>query len=157
METGVLSMTLVMLAVIIVPFTIIKLGIKKKEKQGYIKLKEIATKNHHQISDYDIHGNFAIGWDANTKYLYYYKKSTLTELFDDFDLNTIKDCKIVKQTRNVKNGKGSYEVLDKMMISFTPSTIKQIDLYDGEESFQLTGELEIAEKWNKIIRNAIHK
>jgi hypothetical protein len=158
MESGVLSMTLLMAAAIVVPFTAIKLGIKKNEKKGYKKLKEIALKNKDEISDYDIQGNFAIGWDSKSKHLYYYKNTDIAEFFEDIDLKNMNDCTITKQSKRSKSSKNTSEVLDKMALSFKPNThsaAKQIELYDADESYHLTGELEIAEKWQQIICKAI--
>ncbi len=158
MESGVLSMTLLMAAAIVVPFTAIKLGIKKNEKKGFKKLKEIALKNKDEISDYDIQGNFAIGWNSKSKHLFYYRNTNGAEFFEDIDLKNMKDCTITKQSKRSKSSKNTFEVLDKMALSFTPSThsaAKQIELYDADESYQLTGELEIAEKWQQIICKAI--
>jgi hypothetical protein len=154
MELGVLSITMLMIVILVIPVTVIKLSTNRKEKQGLLKLKTLAAKNADHISDYDILGNFVIGWDVTTKHLYFYKKTALTDFFEFVDLKTIKAFDLNKQTKRIKNAKESYEILDKMtlsFLSFVNNTYTQIELYDADESYQLTGELELAEKWKNLI------
>lgn len=85
--------------------------------------------------------------------MYFYQKTTDSEISQDIDLNKIRNCEIVRQTTRARNGKQTYEVLEKLLLAFKPyngGVTQHIELYDAEESFQLSGELDIATKWASL-------
>ncbi len=163
METGIAIVTAIIIAIVIIPIALMQIGTKKRNKQLLNKLEAMASQNKGKITDYDTHKTFAIGFDHLANHVYFYKNTPDAEITQDIDLKKIRNCEIVRQTTRARNGKQTNEVLEKLLLAFKPyngGATQHIELYDAEESFQLSGELDIATKWSGLIlasRNQDHR
>lgn len=154
METGIAIITAIIIAVVIVPIALMQIGTNKKSKQLLHTLEAMASQHKGRITDHDTHKNFAIGFDQMANHIYFYKKTPEREMVQDIDLNKIRTCEIVRQTTKARKEKQTYEVLEKLQLAFVPmdgKTVEHIELYDAQESFQLSGELDIATKWMALV------
>lgn len=137
------------------PFVLTGISKKKHEKEFLTTLKNIATKHNSVITQHEICGNYAIGIDNNNKTLAFVTKieNNFKEQF--VDLTSVIDCKIANISRSTKSGK----IIQKLYLQLTHSEwLKQEDIlefYNADTSYQLSGEIESIEQWNKTINKLL--
>lgn len=157
MDTGMIILTSLLIAVCIIPFVLIGNGTKKREKQLTDTLKDQVFKNRSTLTDYVIHNNYALGIDS-LNHLYYYHKTNEKEQLQEVKINEIKSCEVKKDTTRVKNEKSSYELVQRVALVFTSingSKIEPIELYNEDESTQLNGEIALANTWKQKVNEIL--
>ena len=153
--TGVLA-----LLICILPFALDYKSRKKKENNLLQPLKKIAQKQNYQINEYEAGRNFIIGIDKAKKNVFFYKEEQdkITERF--IDLATIQDCKVITSHKAMNNTKGSYKVVIKLELSFVSinqgKTEQTWEFYNADVSSQLNGEIQLIEKWSKLINKQLN-
>jgi hypothetical protein len=154
METGMIVTTTILIVICTVPFILIIGSTKKKEKQIKNALKAGVAKNNGTLTDCSININFALGLDSKAKQIYYYKKTPEVEFLQKINLNTVKTCEITKDTKRIRNGKSNYEKICRVALLFTSKkgqVIEQFELFNYDDSSQLSGELALADTWKKKV------
>ena len=152
MEISTVFMSLIVLALIIVPVYFLE---HTKSKKGKTTLKSIlsaANKNNDRITEYNCWNNYAIGIDINSKRLYYAKKIEKKEECIEIELSAIKNCKI-QNSRKSENSKTEEECL---VIDLLPKNLSlgnfAIEFYNSEfDGLTMHEELHLAQKWLKTI------
>jgi hypothetical protein len=151
----------------IILFVINNRNKRKKEKQFLQPMNRLAEKDNCKISQYDIWNKSIIGIDNLTNHVYFIK-----QLFDDatslsINLNEILKCRMneVGQTvilaSRTKGIKGNViKTFDKVELVFINRDKNKPDViaefYNKETgNLNLTGELQLAEKWCKIANDKI--
>ncbi|MGE5355604.1 MAG: hypothetical protein ACM3PT_05135 [Deltaproteobacteria bacterium] len=157
MDLSTIIMAIIILGICILPFAIIYFNSQKK-KAGLVKiLQALASKNNAVISRYDLWKSNGIGFDENKKHAFFFisGKDGIKEF--NQKLSEIKKCRIDKHGRSIKSSGGSYSVIDKLDLVFENenSIVSSFPFFDSAQSMQLTNELEIATKWEKIFKEAI--
>ncbi len=152
MELGVTVITIIIISICLLPFVFLKIAKMKHQKQQLNALSAIAGQKNCHITQRDFMGHSLIGIDESNNYLFFIKEQqdrTTTEQI--LNLNEIKHCDLIKT--NTK------KELRKLGIGFKSKGNKQstqtIELYDYENDFQLSDELEKAKKWIDIINATI--
>lgn len=150
----------VVTALCVLPFIIISRNKKRREKQFLQSLSNIAEKQNCKITLHEFFGDFVIGLDEKANFFFFYKKMDQIEITEHINLAEIQKCKIVTTARTVGEKKDSYTVTDKLELSFLSGDKsipnKTIEFYNSQESMQLTGELQLLEKWAKIVDDRIN-
>lgn len=158
METGMIVTAIVLIVLCTLPFILIIGGAKKKEKQFKNALKASISENNGTLTECSINNNFALGLDSNSMQIYYYKKTPELEFLQKIDLTTIKTCEITKDTKRIRNGKSNYEEIHKIALLFTSKRGKvaeQFELFNYDDSSQLSGELALADTWKKKVNDLL--
>ncbi|MGQ1788138.1 MULTISPECIES: hypothetical protein [unclassified Saccharicrinis] len=150
---------LVMLGIFIVPIAI--LSLRNKNKALLAELKDFATQNNCEISEYDINAQFAIGMSTPGNQVFFIRKEEANQdLFkSSIPLNHLIDCGLKTQNRTVNLQKSTEKVIDKLEISFQSKSQEKNTLswvlYDSEMTTQLDNEFQVGNKWVSIIKKAI--
>jgi hypothetical protein len=159
MGTGMIVTTTILIVICTLPFILIIGSTKKKEKQLKKTLEARVAENNGALSECSINNNFAIGLDSKSKQIYYYKKTPEAEFFQNIDLNTVKTCEITKETKGRRNGKSNYDEIQKVALMFTSKNGKlaeQFELFNYDDSSQLSGELVLADAWKKKVNDLLN-
>jgi len=157
MEICTTAVGLVLIAICALPFALMYVSRRKRVHQRLTSLRKIADDNGSPVSKYDIGGNFIIGMDAEPKKIYFYKSQNGSDVQQVVDLAGIHTCKVQKATR----GSGTSGMMSRIELAFDPARPDQREtrlvFYDEGQNAALSNELEIAEKWSKLIReNLVH-
>ena len=161
MDFGLIIITIIILALCIVPFIIMSQNSKKKEKQLLQSLFDLAGKFNYTISPFDLWNNAAIGSDEGMNMIFFTKKNKIMEAHEHILLEDVQRCRIINSNRSVSKQGGYGQVIDKLELAFTyhdrtkPETILNIFDVDGD-SLTVTKELYMAEKWNRLINEKIN-
>ena len=154
MDTGTLIIAAVIIAIIVLPFVLILQSTKSQSSKLIKGLRDLASQNNGTLSKTNTYGKFALSLDQATNTIYFFRKTSETESSNIINLNDVVSCAISKQTRRVKTEKEFHDAVSVVALVFqmkNKQTIQQLELYDENESFQLNGELAIADEWKKLI------
>jgi hypothetical protein len=156
MDLGTIVITLVFIAIVTVPFVLTGYSKKRKKKNLFHRLTEMAENEGCAITQHEFCGDFLIGLDEVADRLFFFKKSENHEIVQSVNLMEYKSCRLVNSNRTVGDKKTSYSVIDKLELCFYPNDKSKpdilVELYNDEyDSLTLTGELQLAEKWEKLL------
>ena len=148
-------------------FVLINRNKRKKEKRFLQPLNGLAEKHRCKISQYEIWNNSIIGIDHLTNQVFFIKRITDEETFQHIKLAEIQKCRVSEVGRTVAlasrtvgiSGMG-VKVIDRVELVFVNHDKNKPDLiaefYNKETgNLNLTGELQLAEKWCKIVNDKI--
>lgn len=160
METGTTIIGIVLIALCILPF-IIAGYISKKRKNKILKsLREFAEKHNCNISKYDTEGQLTIGVDETNKCIFFCKKNIDKQLVNQYvDLKDILNCMILINNNPLKFREGNFGSVDKLELCFTAADRNKSDIkfefFNSETDIRLTTEMQMAEKWMKLVNEMI--
>lgn len=147
----------IFVAICIVPFILVSLSRKNREKQILQSLSNIASKHNCKINQSEICGDFIIGIDETKKIVFFLKKMKDTVIEQFIDLADIQNCKINNTTRTVITNDNNYNLIEKLELSFIPISKNKtgiiLEFFNTDFASQLCGELQTVEKWNKLIND----
>lgn len=157
MDTGTIITTAILIGLSIIPFTLMARGRKKEERHHLQALSSFANKYDCQISQHEICGHFGIGIDESKNTLFYYEQ-TKDKLIEEFiDLTDVLKCEVYKTTRKISETNDT--VIDRLELRFSPILKNKPDVllefFNIDSSSHLDGELQIVEKWSKLINNRL--
>lgn len=156
MDLGTIIVTLVFIAIVTVPFILTGYSKKRKKKNLFCRLTEMAENEDCIISYHEFCGDFVIGLDEVAGRLFFFKKSENHKIVQSVNLREFKSCRLVNSNRTVGDKKTNYSVIDKLELCFYPNDKSKpdilVELYNDEyDSLTLSGELQLAEKWEKLL------
>ena len=133
---------------------------KQKETQLLQPLFELAQENNCKISKYERLNNSFIGIDEVTNFVFEVSNANSIESSQQIDLRGILKCRVIEASRTVSTKGGSLKVIDKIELALVnpdknkPDT--KIEFYNAEyDRLTLTGEIQLSEKWCKILNDKI--
>lgn len=155
MDLGSAIIGAILIAICIVPLFLISQNRKGREKKSLQSLISIANQQNCTISNSEICGDFVIGIDENKKFVFYFKQLNDKIIERCINLAEIQKCAVKNTFRTVAGKKGNQNVIDKLELSFIPfdknkNEIK-LEFFNSNINSQLVGELQICEKWSKLI------
>ncbi len=119
-----------------------------------LNLKKMALENGFTVDDCEAFGDKAIGIDKTKLAIVFASGKELKDEFKIIVLGSVKKCSLNKVARVM----GHTTVIDFVGIDFwlkDNSPKITLELYNGEKTLQLNSELQIAEKWVKLINQFI--
>lgn len=160
MEKGTIFVTLIFLAIIALPFVLTGYSRKKRKNGLFSQLSQLAGNDQGAISQHEFCSNFVIGLDEATNHLYFYKEANDRKLAKQVDLNSFRSCRLLTTSRTVGEGKERLLVIDKLELCFYPhdksGPVEVVEVYNTEyDSLTLTGELQLAEKWETLLNERL--
>ena len=160
MDSGTIIIAILFILVCSIPFIIMGRNSKKREKQFLRTLVEIARKNNSKLSDHDFLTHAAIGIDDGANMIFFVKKVNNIETHQLVTLHEIQKCNLITAARNANNEDGFFKIIEKLELAFEHRDKRKADtileFYNADYSSPtLTGELQLAEKWRKIINDKI--
>jgi len=133
---------------------------KQKEAQFLQPLFELAEKNNCKISKYERLNNSFIGIDEVANIVFVVNNVNSIESSQQIDLADILKCRVIESSRTVSTKEGSIKVVDKIELALVnpdknkPDT--KVEFYNAEyDRLTLTGEIQLSEKWCKILNDKI--
>jgi hypothetical protein len=157
METNTMIIGVVLIAVVLIPFLIMRNGIKKHDKSFLAELNAFAKEYDSVITKYDFLKDIAIGADQEKGLIFFIHHGDVLEMKKMVDLKEFKNVHLIKSMRTVtlQNHENSY--VEKVGLSFhSPIKTVNFELFNTESgSLTLSGELQLAEKWEQILKLSI--
>ena len=99
----------------------------------------------------------SINTDQSFRFIFFYKKTETGESACRVKLSEIRSCKVSSTGRTVGDKGNSILVTDKLNLVFNPIDKNQpsvvLELFNSDENMQLNGEIQLAEKWEKVINH----
>jgi len=156
-----LIIAVIFAAVLITPFVFFRDGKRNKLKNKLLdSISKMAEREGCKISKFDFLNDavIAISNDANKLFYICGRQSNIESLVVGLDNIISADIFIASRTVDV-NGNG-HKVIEKVAIVLegksAKSTNVRLSFYDDQtDGFSLSGELQLAEKWNAIINESI--
>ena len=157
-----MDLKLILIGVIVLLCIILFLFVSKNKKNKRSKflrpLFRLAEENNSQISKYECWNKSVIGIDELNNKVFVIKNVNKTETSQFINLADIQKCRVNKIGRNVSGKEGSIHVVDKIELVFInrDKTDITVEIYNAEyNSLVLSGELQLSEKWCKIVNDRI--
>lgn len=160
MDFGSVLIGMLVLVLCAVPFFIDYRNRRKKKNIFLLNLNSIAEQQNCVISQAEFCNDFVLGIDENKNFIFFYKQKKEESIAQYVDLGKIKACQTVKKTRSIKRNNDNIVITEKVNLSFMPATNgngeMKFELYDEDINLQLSGELQVADKWAKQINNRLN-
>jgi hypothetical protein len=158
MNTNTIISLAILIAVSIFLFVLMNLLKSKKEKRKLKLIEDEAEKQNCLISKSEFCANLLIGIDETSNFLFFINKNRGKSQF--VNLNDMRNCTLINKSRTLSNGGSSYKVIDKLGLNFVPKFGDNseffLEFYNSEyDSLNLSGELQLVEKWAEIVQNNI--
>lgn len=154
MELGIAAIGIASVALCAMPFVITNRSRKKKEKQLFTSLKDVAGEHNCEITEYEIFGHYAIGVDRTKNFVFFVLKIKEAIQQQYVDLTTIKTCEIANIGKSYVRKE---KIIDRLKLNFFPVDNNKPDtvfeFYNADINYQLSGEIQSIEKWNSLIKN----
>ncbi len=155
-----LIVNIAVLSLVIVPcYIIVYIGHKQYNKIGK-RFQEEVKIHSLQIDEYERWNRNALGIDFKQQKLLFVTIQNEALTVKMYPLENIKESKIIPYFHTVKTGGKVSQKMDKLFLELTPyDEIDKvlISLYDSNHTYEEEYEMKHAEKWNKLINNAVIK
>lgn len=152
MDTSTIIIGLIMVALCALPFILSNTNRKSSDQTIKKAIFELAHKNNTSILQNDFWFKTAIGINTANHQLFFYRKAKNLETSEIIDLTNYKKCSVIKLNDNSNH-------IDVLQLVLTPISSKNkeiiLDFYNSEFNPQLNGEVQLIEKWSKIINETI--
>jgi hypothetical protein len=160
MDLGTTIVGIVIILICIIPFALMSINSRKKEKKLLQGLTEIAERNNCKLSRYELWNNSTIGIDDTSLMIFYTRKSKDIETSQQINLAETQKCRVINLSRTVRNKEGNFKVVEKLELAFSFQDINRgdvvLEFYNADyDSLTLTGELQLVEKWCKLFNDKI--
>lgn len=160
MDLGTTIVGVIFILICIIPFALISINGRKKEKMFLQKLLDLASVNNFKISRYELWNNSIIGIDDNAFMVLFIKKSNNVETSQQINLAEIQRCRVINSSRIVSNKEGSFKVTEKLELAFSFQEKSKdevaLEFYNANQTNgTLMGELLLVEKWSKIFNDKL--
>ena len=156
MELGIAAIGLASVALCAMPFVVTSRSRKTKEKQMMTSLNDVASKHNCKITEHEIFGHYAIGVDAQKKFVFFISKNGDVLNQQYADLSTIKTSEIANIGKSYSRKE---KITERLLLKLFSKKANEPDtvfkFYNAEVNYQLSGEFQSIEKWNKVIKNLL--
>ncbi|QXP55947.1 hypothetical protein H0I25_18110 [Cellulophaga sp. HaHa_2_95] len=153
MDTSFITICLVLVGIIFIPFFLFNMSGKSASKKVKEAAKALSTKNKLTISQSELWGNSYIGIDEKEQKIVFLKFSE-NEIYEHVvAISSIKDCMILEQRKffKVKNKKDSHlEKLD-LKITLKSGQPFELNFYDETLNYSEDFEVKRVQKWKSLI------
>lgn len=154
METSVLLIGAVIIAICAVPIFILSRNSKKGKQVLNGQLQKLAADVNCKITESEVCSDFVLGVDAEKKYVFYYKKLENDAIAHTLNAKLFSNCKVATSYQS-----GAARFIDRVDLIFVPAnaTNKEIrfPFYNAHVNIQIGNELMTAEAWAKKIQQLI--
>lgn len=149
------------LAVMVLPILLFQYSNKRKAAKKLKDLINQAKSSGINISKHDILNEQLIGIDTIVKKLILFNITDDACSFKIFDLKDFQSCILNVERRGGKSNNSQNSIIEKIYLVLKPfnhnSSDSKIGFYDNSVNMSIYNELELAEKWEKLICETIAK
>ena len=155
------SITAILIAIAcVIPFIIMNKINARREREFLHPLFSLAKHHHSRVSQFDTWSNAAVGIDHKTAMVFFFKKVNNTEISRHVRLTEIKKCRVVQETKTAYDELDNFRPIAKLELALEPLDKTKPDIllefYNADaDGGNLTGELQLAEKWRQLINNSV--
>jgi hypothetical protein len=136
------------------PFILMNRHSKNKKQKLIQSINQLAASSGSSITTFDVLNDAIIGIDQNKRELFFVKNLEELVVEEKIILKNYQPIQVKKKTANHKGNSFNNQFIKKIYLHLEPKStaIKEVnlELYDEETQFQLNGELQLAEKWEKL-------
>lgn len=162
MDKGTIVVTIVFIAIVTIPVILSGYAKQRKKKLLLHKINELADQKDCFITSHEFCSNFVIGFDEMAGFLFFYKKNENREISHSISIREFRNCRVLSSTREVSGNKDHSVIINKLELCFYPLVKTRqeeiIEFYNNEyDSLSLSGELQLIEKWEKMINERLKK
>jgi hypothetical protein len=157
-----LSSTIIGIVCIIlffVPIYFLSRSGASKRKQRLSALLALSEKNGLRLSAKEVWNDYTIGIDDTSKQVVYVKNAEEDHQEILIQLKDIARCSINNISREVKTSAGTQRIIEQIELQFFHKKAElppvSVEFYDGKKQMQLSGELQLAEKWAALVKKAL--
>ncbi|QWX82637.1 hypothetical protein H0I23_09165 [Cellulophaga sp. HaHaR_3_176] len=158
MDLGSAIIGSIFFVICIAPFSYIYFKGVKTKNNMLRSLNKIAQQHNSKISKHEVCGDFIIGLDEKTNFVYFLKQKKEETISQFVNLSEVQNCQAVKSTRNIKMKDKNVTVTDRVELAYMPINKDKVEtkfeLY-REGGMQLNGEIQLVDAWSKQINNLI--
>ena len=160
MESGTTIVGIFILLACMLPFVMLSINRKVRNKKNLQQLKSFAHQNNYEIATHELWANNALGMDKDNSMLFFISEENETKMFQKLSLAEIERCNINTIANTMRSKSSNYTVIEKieLILHFKQQSKGQICLVfysASNQNLTVTGELSIAEKWNKLINDIV--
>lgn len=160
MELGTTIVGVLILLACMVPFIVVSISSKLRNKKKLQELISYAQEHKYEITTHELWGESAIGMDNNHSTLFFISKEQETKVFQQLNLLEIESCKINTISNNMRSKSSNYTVIEKieLILPYKQQHKGQVSLIfysAANHNLTVAGELAIAAKWNTLINEKI--
>lgn len=160
MDTSSTLIALLIVIICILPFAMLYFRRRKKVRAILHSLHSLAGQSGRSISEHDIWGDRVIGMDEDESNLFAILKIDGGTRTYKISLGEIRECRLIQNVRTIRNKEGVFTVTDLLGLAFvyadTKKGVEALEFYNPEfDQSTLSGELQLAEKWHRLVSNAL--
>lgn len=160
MDTSLVIMGIVLMAILILPFLLHHLSQKRKGTQLLNDIISLADSENATISQKEFwRERYAIGIDEFSKKLFYINKNKEKEERVTINLSDVERCRIDALSRNEKTKNGNVTIIERLDLVFTfkytDRPEKVLQFYNSSEFMSTDNERPLIDKWFGIIKSHI--
>jgi hypothetical protein len=159
-DTGTIVTAIFFLLIFSIPFILLYISRRKREKQNLLMLSREAGKNNLRVSTFNTWGNTSIAMDEVANVVFFTKKTIDGKTAQQVALTETEKCRIANIKRTSYDDNEHYSITERLDLVFECRDKNQAEtvfsFYDMQyDGGMLTGELQQAEKWCTIINDKI--
>jgi hypothetical protein len=160
MDIATILIGVMVLLICVVPFIIMRKNKKKKAIESKEVISQLAAKSNSNVDEYDRWNKTIIGIDHLNRKLFFIRKIKDKEIQHEIDLSGVQMARVINSHRGAIDG--NYIVIQKLQLGLIskdkdkPETL--LEFYNADyDSLTIMEELQLAEKWAKIVKSNIEK
>lgn len=153
MDLGTVIVTIVMIAICILPFSLMSIKNSKKRKENTFGLLNIAKLHNCHVEQSEFWSDSVIALDKINRKIFFSNRASDREAYKVISLAEVRQCTWIK-TDNNNNGIRNLE-LQLVFDGGRPNVM--LEFYNEYQNLTLVNEFELIKKWCGIIESHIKK
>jgi len=145
----------------IAPFVIMYYKRQNKENNKLQMLRDLAQQHNCALHHHEFCGDFVIGMDDEKKWVFFSKQGRDGHSMQWVDLANTQSCQVSKKHSGLKSDIGKFGFTERVALDFLPlngsKEASKFELYAKEINMQLSGELQLADRWSNRINERLKK
>ncbi len=150
---------IVFLALFALPFVLDRRSRDNKKKRALLSLQQLAEQHQCRIDHHELSGAVALGLDERKNAIFYLRQEKEGHSSQYAHLAEMRSCNLVNSMRSTKQGGAVIAPTDRVQLNLQPRDSSkaevQLEIFDAGSGLQLNGELQVAERWSKLIHERL--
>lgn len=158
-DMGTVITGIIFLALFALPFVLDRRSRARKKKLALLALQQLALQHQCRIDHHELCGTVALGLDKGKNAIFYLRqeKEGQTTLFAH--LAEMRNCTLVGAASRTKQAGSAIATTDRVQLTLLPKDASKaelrLEIFDAGSGLQLNGELQVAERWLKLIQDRL--
>lgn len=158
MKIDILFVHFALVAAVVVPYLIFILAAVREQKELRRKFNEEASRFRMSFDQVDKWNWNIIGLDKGQQKVLFFQQRGESFISQLINLKTIRSSSLLHQVRRMKINDKNEDILQRidLEITFHNGEKQLISLYDSNVTYTQDYEMKNAERWNRILNDAVH-